>query len=302
MRWPTRWRFCTATRTFRSSSPRCGWPLLSRDDLRDDRARNEDRWDRSNAVVEDDVVVLYDKRPEARTTRMAWIDYGLTILSRDVVEDIPRLRRRSRRCLPAAQRPEGSPRSRRRRASTKPARPVASPSSSAISNARTRPRELPVSGRAALGSSHPCLRPLLVGGGGLGRCDGLLGVAVDRGRSRASSLRDVPRPSRVRPAPVAARERPRALLDSHLATAARRPLPARGRAAHAAVRLDLGVPALLTAQSVALALTAPALYALARAYGAPPPLAAVPAFLWLVCPWVASVNLFEFVPIRSRRR
>lgn len=60
--------------------------------------------------------------------------------------------------------------------------------------------------------------------------------------------------------------------------------------------LDLGVPALLTAQSVALALTAPALYALARAYGASPPLAAVPAFLWLVCPWVASVNLFEFRP------
>lgn len=51
--------------------------------------RNEDRWDRSNAVVEDDVVVLYDKRPAARTTRMAWIDYGLTVLSRDVVEDIP---------------------------------------------------------------------------------------------------------------------------------------------------------------------------------------------------------------------
>ena len=34
--------------------------------------------------------------------------------------------------------------------------------------------------------------------------------------------------------------------------------------------LDLGVPGLLTAQSVALALTAPALYALARAYGASP--------------------------------
>ena len=68
--------------------------------------RNEDRWDRSNAVVEDDVVVLYDKRPEERTARMAWIDYGLTVLSREVVEDIARgLRRRSRRCLPAAQPP-----------------------------------------------------------------------------------------------------------------------------------------------------------------------------------------------------
>jgi len=60
--------------------------------------------------------------------------------------------------------------------------------------------------------------------------------------------------------------------------------------------LDLGVSGLLTAQSIALALTAPALYALARASGASFALAAVPAFLWLVCPWVASVNLFEFRP------
>ena len=60
--------------------------------------------------------------------------------------------------------------------------------------------------------------------------------------------------------------------------------------------LELGVPGLLTAQSIALALTAPALFALARASGASPALAAVPAFLWLACPWVASVNLFEFRP------
>ena len=60
--------------------------------------------------------------------------------------------------------------------------------------------------------------------------------------------------------------------------------------------LDLGVPALLTAQSIGLALTAPALFALARHVGASPALAALPAFLWLVCPFVASVNLFEFRP------
>jgi len=58
--------------------------------------------------------------------------------------------------------------------------------------------------------------------------------------------------------------------------------------------LDLGVPGLLTAQSIALALTAPALYALARASGASSVLAALPALLWLVCPFVASANLFEF--------
>jgi NDP-sugar pyrophosphorylase family protein len=51
--------------------------------------RNEDRWDRSNAVVEDGRVVLYDKRPEHRDPRMAWIDYGLSVLRRDVLEEIP---------------------------------------------------------------------------------------------------------------------------------------------------------------------------------------------------------------------
>jgi uncharacterized membrane protein len=60
--------------------------------------------------------------------------------------------------------------------------------------------------------------------------------------------------------------------------------------------LGLGIPGIFAAQSIALALTAPALYALARDRGATPALAAIPAFLWLVCPWVASVNLFEFRP------
>jgi uncharacterized membrane protein len=60
--------------------------------------------------------------------------------------------------------------------------------------------------------------------------------------------------------------------------------------------LGLGVPGLYAAQAIGLALTAPALYALARDRGAEPALAALPAFLWLACPWVASVNLFEFRP------
>jgi NDP-sugar pyrophosphorylase family protein len=51
--------------------------------------RNEDRWDRSNAVLEGGLVVLYDKRPEARDERMAWIDYGFSVLRREVVESIP---------------------------------------------------------------------------------------------------------------------------------------------------------------------------------------------------------------------
>jgi len=60
--------------------------------------------------------------------------------------------------------------------------------------------------------------------------------------------------------------------------------------------LGLGVPGLFVAQSIGLALTAPALFALARTAGATAALASIPAFLWLVCPWVASINLFEFRP------
>ena len=60
--------------------------------------------------------------------------------------------------------------------------------------------------------------------------------------------------------------------------------------------LGLGLPGLFVAQSVGLALTGPALFALARAAGASPALASIPAFLWLACPWVVAVNLFEFRP------
>jgi NDP-sugar pyrophosphorylase family protein len=51
--------------------------------------RNENRWDRSNAVLEDGLVVLYDKRPASRDPRMAWVDYGFSVLRREVIEGIP---------------------------------------------------------------------------------------------------------------------------------------------------------------------------------------------------------------------
>ena len=55
--------------------------------------RNNDRWDRSNAVFEDGRVVMYDKRIDVRDARMQWIDYGLSVLRRDVVEAIPMVAR-----------------------------------------------------------------------------------------------------------------------------------------------------------------------------------------------------------------
>jgi MurNAc alpha-1-phosphate uridylyltransferase len=51
--------------------------------------RNEDRWDRSNVVLENGLVVVYDKGAATRDPRMKWIDYGLSVLRRDVVANIP---------------------------------------------------------------------------------------------------------------------------------------------------------------------------------------------------------------------
>ena len=49
--------------------------------------RNEGRWDASNVLYADGRVVLYDKsRPEEHRSEMHWIDYGLSVLTRDVVE------------------------------------------------------------------------------------------------------------------------------------------------------------------------------------------------------------------------
>src|SRR5262249_54291218 len=50
--------------------------------------RNEGRWGRSNCVFRDGRVVLYDKRrPEDRRAEMAWIDYGLSVLRREVIAE-----------------------------------------------------------------------------------------------------------------------------------------------------------------------------------------------------------------------
>jgi NDP-sugar pyrophosphorylase family protein len=49
--------------------------------------RNEGRWDTSNVLFEEGRVVLYDKRREdPRSVRMVHIDYGLSVLTREVLE------------------------------------------------------------------------------------------------------------------------------------------------------------------------------------------------------------------------
>jgi NDP-sugar pyrophosphorylase family protein len=54
--------------------------------------RNDGQWDRSNVVYANGLVLLYDKgRPEAQQHDMRWIDYGLSVLTREAVADsIPR--------------------------------------------------------------------------------------------------------------------------------------------------------------------------------------------------------------------
>lgn len=51
--------------------------------------RNDDRWDRSNAVFRNGRVSLYDKRVEVRDPDMQWIDFGFSLVRREVVEAIP---------------------------------------------------------------------------------------------------------------------------------------------------------------------------------------------------------------------
>jgi N-acetyl-alpha-D-muramate 1-phosphate uridylyltransferase len=49
--------------------------------------RNEGRWDTSNVLYEDGQVVLYDKqREDPRSAGMVHIDYGLSVLSREVLD------------------------------------------------------------------------------------------------------------------------------------------------------------------------------------------------------------------------
>lgn len=50
--------------------------------------RNAGRWGTSNVIFEKGRVVLYDKnRPRNRQPEMQWIDYGLSILTRQVIAD-----------------------------------------------------------------------------------------------------------------------------------------------------------------------------------------------------------------------
>jgi NDP-sugar pyrophosphorylase family protein len=53
--------------------------------------RNEGRWDRSNARVEDGLVTTYDKSEGDADPELEWIDYGLSALERSLVEErVPR--------------------------------------------------------------------------------------------------------------------------------------------------------------------------------------------------------------------
>ena len=50
--------------------------------------RNEGEWDQSNAIYADGRVLLYDKdRPANRVDEMHWIDYGLSVLQRELVAE-----------------------------------------------------------------------------------------------------------------------------------------------------------------------------------------------------------------------
>ncbi len=50
--------------------------------------QNEGQWDRSNAIYRDGKVVLYDKdRPPKQIEEMHWIDYGLSVLTRDAIAE-----------------------------------------------------------------------------------------------------------------------------------------------------------------------------------------------------------------------
>lgn len=50
--------------------------------------RNANQWDLSNVIFRDRRVVLYDKRqPPDRVAEMRWIDYGLSVLTRDLIRD-----------------------------------------------------------------------------------------------------------------------------------------------------------------------------------------------------------------------
>lgn len=57
--------------------------------------RNDNRWERSNARYEEGRVVLYQKaHPDPAGAGLRYVDYGLSILHRDVVAELPKDERR----------------------------------------------------------------------------------------------------------------------------------------------------------------------------------------------------------------
>lgn len=48
---------------------------------------NGDRWDQSNVVFKDGQILLYDKKANPKPAQMRFIDYGLSVLSSEVVKD-----------------------------------------------------------------------------------------------------------------------------------------------------------------------------------------------------------------------
>jgi NDP-sugar pyrophosphorylase family protein len=61
---------------------RCGKPALMT------VLKNENRWDKSNVIFENKNLVLYKKNPDFEMTkRMHYIDYGLSALKREVIEE-----------------------------------------------------------------------------------------------------------------------------------------------------------------------------------------------------------------------
>jgi NDP-sugar pyrophosphorylase family protein len=50
--------------------------------------RNDNRWDASNVIFRDGRVVVYDKsRPAEHVAEMHWVDYGVSVLTRDLVAE-----------------------------------------------------------------------------------------------------------------------------------------------------------------------------------------------------------------------
>jgi NDP-sugar pyrophosphorylase family protein len=49
--------------------------------------RNENRWDASNARFENGMILDYDKTNAGKRAELRWIDYGISLLSRDVISE-----------------------------------------------------------------------------------------------------------------------------------------------------------------------------------------------------------------------